>query len=96
MVWLATTRIVFMPRLLRGSWSAARRRRRRAAWARCGASSTPCTGSGDPVLVRPADHGGTLSKLKSGGGDVTCHSSVSERHGLPTARGPPRHEAIML
>ena len=36
------------------------------------------------------------SKLKIGGGEETCHSSVSARHGLAAARGPPRHEATML
>ena len=35
-------------------------------------------------------------KLKIGGGEDTCHSSVSARHGLATARGPPRQETIML
>ena len=36
---------------------------------------------------------GTRSKLKIGGGEETCHSSVSARHGLASARGPPRQLA---
>ena len=39
---------------------------------------------------------GISSKLKIGGGDVTCHSSVSARHGFPGAGGPYFHEWIML
>jgi hypothetical protein len=39
---------------------------------------------------------GTLSKLKIGGGEETCHSIVCARHGLAAAFGPVRHEMIML
>src|SRR5205085_620655 len=31
---------------------------------------------------------GISSKLKIGGGEVTCHSRVSARHGVPCAAGP--------
>src|SRR4029079_13720249 len=39
---------------------------------------------------------GISSKLKMGGGEDTCHSSVSARHGFAGAIGPRRHETIML
>src|SRR4051812_35279717 len=39
---------------------------------------------------------GISSKLKTGGGDVTCHSSVIARHGLPGASGPYFHEWMTL
>src|SRR5690349_3320500 len=39
---------------------------------------------------------GISSKLKIGGGEVTCHSSVSARHGLPGAGSPRRMLMIML
>ena len=56
----------------------------------------PCTASGTPYSYGPPTTVGTLSKLKIGGGEDTCHSSVSARHGLAGARGPPRQEATML
>ena len=57
---------------------------------------TPCTAPGTPYSYGPPTTVGIASKLKIGGGEETCHSSVSARHGLATARGPPRHEATML
>ena len=51
---------------------------------------------GTPYSYGPPTTVGIASKLKIGGGDVTCHSSVSAFHGLDSAIGPPRHEAIML
>ena len=38
----------------------------------------------------------TASKLNTGGGEETCHSSVSARHGFAGARGPPRQLETML
>ena len=35
-------------------------------------------------------------KLKIGGGELTCHSSVSARHGFDGAIGPLRQLVIML
>ena len=42
----------------------------------------------DAVLVRAPTTCGSSSKLKYGGGEETCHSSVSERHGFASAFGP--------
>ena len=56
----------------------------------------PCTAPGTPYSYGPPTTVGTLSKLKIGGGEDTCHSSVSAFHGFAGARGPPRHEATML
>ena len=56
----------------------------------------PCTASGTPYSYGPPTTVGTWSKLKIGGGEDTCHSSVSDFHGFAGARGPPRHEATML
>ena len=56
----------------------------------------PCTASGTPYSYGPPTTVGMRSKLKIGGGEDTCHSSVSARHGFADARGPPRHEATML
>src|SRR5919201_6079261 len=39
---------------------------------------------------------GISSKLKTGGGEETCHSSVSDRHGLAAAIGPRRMLVTML
>ena len=39
---------------------------------------------------------GISSKLNTGGGEETCHSRVSARHGLDGAIGPRAHELIML
>src|SRR3712207_1467648 len=52
--------------------------------------STPWTAPGSPYSYGPPPTVGTVSKLKIGGGEETCHSSVSARHGLAAARGPPR------
>src|SRR5919202_1107566 len=56
----------------------------------------PWTAPGTPYSYGPPTTVGTRSKLKIGGGEDTCHSSVSARHGLAAARGPPRQEATML
>src|ERR671937_15077 len=71
------------------------------AWAPAGAGTsaplkTPCTAPGTPYSYGPPTTVGTASKLKTGGGEEPCHSSVSARHGLATARGPPRHDVMML
>src|SRR4051812_6604349 len=71
------------------------------AWVPAGAGTsaplkTPCTAPGTPYSYGPPTTVGIASKLKIGGGEEPCHSSVSARHGFATARGPPRHEAIML
>src|SRR5204862_142153 len=39
---------------------------------------------------------GISSKLNTGGGDETCHSSVKDRHGLPGAIAPRRMLVTML
>ena len=77
----------------------ARLGRGRAGWAarpRAPPLKTPCTAPGTPYSYGPPTTVGTASKLKIGGGEETCHSSVSARHGFAGARGPPRQEAIML
>src|SRR5258708_4354914 len=51
---------------------------------------------GTPYSYGPPTTCGISSKLKTGGGDDPCHSSVSARHGLPGAIGPYLHEWIML
>src|SRR5919201_4416157 len=51
---------------------------------------TPCTAPGTPYSYGPPTTVGTSSKLKTGGGEDTCHSSVCARHGLATATGPCR------
>ena len=56
----------------------------------------PWTASGTPYSYGPPTTVGTRSKLKIGGGEETCHSSVSAFHGFAGARGPPRHDATML
>src|SRR3954462_12701954 len=58
--------------------------------------NTPCTAPGTPYSYGPPTTVGTSSKLKIGGGELTCHSSVCARHGLAAAFGPYRHDAIML
>ena len=66
----------------------------------CGTSApllnTPCTAPGTPYSYGPPTTVGTLSKLKIGGGEDTCHSSVSARQGFAAARGPPRHDEMTL
>ena len=56
----------------------------------------PCWAPGTPYSYGPPTTVGTRSKLNTGGGEETCHSSVSARHGFAGARAPPRHEATML
>ena len=56
----------------------------------------PCTAPGTPYSYGPPTTVGTWSKLKIGGGEETCHSSVSDRHGFASARGPPRQDETML
>src|SRR3954470_23360848 len=58
--------------------------------------NTPWTAPGTPYSYGPPTTVGTVSKLNTGGGGETCHSSVRARHGLASARGPPRQLAIML
>ena len=41
---------------------------------------------GTPYSYGPPTTCGISSKLKIGGGEVTCHSSVIARHGFPGAR----------
>src|SRR5213078_405202 len=55
----------------------------------CRAPSTPYS-YGLPTTC------GISSTLKIGGGELTCHSSVSERHGFASAAGPKRQLLIML
>src|SRR5271157_6301746 len=54
-----------------------------------GGLKIPCTAPGTPYSYGPPTTVGTVSKLKIGGGEDTCHSSVSARHGFAGARGPP-------
>src|SRR4051812_2342794 len=56
----------------------------------------PWTAPGTPYSYGPPTTVGTRSKLKTGGGEDTCHSSVSARHGLAVALGPPRQLHTML
>ena len=67
-----------------------------AGLASAGDLKMPCTAPGTPYSYGPPTTVGTVSKLKIGGGEETCHSSVSARHGLAAARGPPRQLATML
>src|ERR671922_2048979 len=90
-VSLATTSTVFATE--RSSYSAVV-----VAWLPAGAGTsaplkTPCTAPGTPYSYGPPTTVGTASKLNTGGGEETCHSSVSARHGLAAAFGPCRHEA---
>src|SRR5207302_11296258 len=55
----------------------------------CCAPTTPYS-YGEPTTC------GISSKLNVGGGEVTCHSSVIARQGLPGAIGPLRQLVIML
>src|SRR3954452_12504256 len=57
---------------------------------------TPWTAPGMPYSYGPPTTVGSSSKLKIGGGEETCHSSVSARHGFEPALGPPRQDATML
>ena len=53
------------------------RRRRPDRAASAGGLKMPCTAPGTPYSYGPPTTGGTASKLKIGGGEETCHSSVS-------------------
>src|SRR5438552_4017149 len=57
---------------------------------------TACRAPGVPYSYGLPTTGGIPSKLKIGGGEDTCHSSVSARHGFPGASGPLRQLTIML
>src|SRR6185503_2758804 len=57
---------------------------------------TPCRAPGTPYSYGLPTTCGISSKLKIGGGELTCHSSVSERHGLAGAFAPKRQLVIML
>src|SRR6185503_12730631 len=57
---------------------------------------TACLAPGTPYSYGLPTTCGISSKLKTGGGEVTCHSSVRARHGLPGATGPNRQLEIML
>ena len=56
----------------------------------------PCTASLTPYSYGPPTTVGMRSKLKIGGGEDTCHSSVSAFHGFASAIGPTRQERTML
>src|SRR5918997_1726907 len=93
-VWLATTRMCGMACYSTSLPAAPACEPDAVAPAGCGTSAppfrTPCTAPGTPYSYGPPTTVGTASKLKTGGGDDTCHSSVSARHGFAGARGPPR------
>src|SRR6476660_8766864 len=57
---------------------------------------TACRAPGTPYSYGLPTTCGISSKLKIGGGELTCHSSVSERHGFAGARAPKRQLVIML
>src|SRR5436190_766849 len=57
---------------------------------------TACCAPGTPYSYGEPTTCGISSKLKVGGGDVTCHSSVMARHGLAGAISPNRQLVIML
>ena len=106
-VSLATTRIVRISASSSGGDQPARAPRRpprnRPAARRPGRprTSAPCEDRRARRPGRRTRRGrrrptGTASKLKIGGGEETCHSIVSARHGLALARGPPRQEAMTL
>src|SRR5439155_7730128 len=52
--------------------------------------------SGTPYSYGLPTTCGISSKLKIGGGELTCHSSVSDRHGFAAAAGPNRQLLTML
>ena len=93
-VWLATTRMCFIElkiaSLCSGVAPASGRRRPAprppapASWTVTIAWRAP----GTPYSYGPPTTCGGSSKLKIGGGELTCHSSVSARHGLAGAIGP--------
>ena len=55
-----------------------------------------CRAFGTPYSYGPPTTCGISSKLKIGGGELTCHSSVSACHGFASAAGPYFHDQIML
>ena len=55
-----------------------------------------CCAPGTPYSYGEPTTCGISSKLKVGGGEVTCHSSVIARHGLAGAISPNRQLVIML
>src|SRR5205814_8981334 len=57
---------------------------------------TACLAPGTPYSYGLPTTCGISSKLKIGGGELTCHSSVSERHGFAGARSPRVQLVIML
>ena len=62
----------------------------------CGAM-TACRAPGTPYSYGPPTTCGISSKLKMGGGEETCHSSVSARHGIrlrDRAARPARHDVV--
>src|SRR6185437_3978074 len=59
-------------------------------------ANVPCTAPGTPYSYGLPTTVGMRSKLNTGGGEDTCHSIVSPRHGFAGARGPPRQLVTML
>src|SRR5581483_653278 len=59
-------------------------------------ASTACCAPGTPYSYGEPTTCGISSKLKIGGGEVTCHSSVIARHGFAGAISPKRQLVIML
>src|SRR3954451_24390457 len=57
---------------------------------------TACRAPGTPYSYGPPTTCGISSKLKTGGGEDTCHSIVSARHGFEGAGSPRVQETIML
>src|SRR6185436_17682210 len=57
---------------------------------------TACRAPGTPYSYGPPTTCGISSKLKTGGGDETCHSRVCARHGFAGAGAPRVQETIML
>jgi hypothetical protein len=55
-----------------------------------------CWAPGTPYSYGEPTTCGISSKLKTGGGELTCHSSVIARHGFEGAGGPFRQLVIML
>ena len=55
-----------------------------------------CRAPGTPYSYGPPTTTGISSKLKIGGGELTCHSSVFARHGLSPASGPRTQLVVML
>ena len=55
-----------------------------------------CRAPGTPYSYGPPTTCGISSKLKTGGGDETCHSSVIARHGFDSAIGPRAQLTITL